>query len=195
MLASITPLGERARGSRWGLTVGFYLAGSTLAGAAAGALFGALGGLAWSGGGSGELRIALLAGAIALGLALDLRRVLPTLRRQVNEDWLREYRGWVYGAGFGAQLGLGVTTIVTTSLVYATLLAAFLAGDLVAGVAIGALFGAARGATLLVGARVRDPADLARLHRRIDAWRPRVRRITLAAQAALALALLVAVSA
>src|SRR5437867_2391132 len=43
MLASITPLGERARGSRWGLTAGFFLAGSTLAGAAAGAVTGELG--------------------------------------------------------------------------------------------------------------------------------------------------------
>ena len=192
MLASITPLGERARGSRWGLTVGFYLLASTLAGAAAGALAGGLGELAWPGGGHAQLRVALLAGAIAVGLALDLRGLLPTLRRQVNEDWLRQFRGWVYGAGFGAQLGLGVTTIVTTSLVYVTLLAALLTGDLGAGALVGAVFGLARGATLLAGARVREPADLARLHRAIDAWRPRVRATTLGAQLLLAVALLVA---
>ncbi|MEA2369534.1 MAG: hypothetical protein QOH38_2252 [Thermoleophilaceae bacterium] len=195
MLASITPLGERARGSRWGPTVGFYLAGSTLAGAATGTLAGALGSLVWPDGGALHVRAALLAAAIALGLALDVRGLLPTFRRQVNEDWLREYRGWVYGAGFGAQLGLGVTTIVTTSLVYATLVAAFVSAGPAAGAAIVGLFGAARGATLLLGARVRQPADLARLHRTIDAWRPRVRAITLAAQVVLALALLVAVGA
>ena len=43
MLASITPLGERARESRWGLTVAFYVASATLAAAAAGALAGLLG--------------------------------------------------------------------------------------------------------------------------------------------------------
>jgi MFS family permease len=189
MLASITPLGERARGSRWGLTIAFYVASATIAGAAAGALAGALGSLVWSGDEALDARAALLAGALAAGFALDLGGRLPTLRRQVNEDWLREYRGWVYGAGFGGQLGLGVTTIVTTSLVYATLLAAFLSGGAVPGAAIGAAFGLARGATLLVGASVRQPADLARLHRRIDRWRAAVRAGTLAAQVLLGAAL------
>ena len=87
----------------------------------------------------------------------DHEERLPTMRRQVNEDWLREYRGWVYGVAFGGQLGVGVSTIVTTSLVYVTLLAAFLAGGAGSGAAIVGLFGAARGATLLAGARVRRP--------------------------------------
>src|SRR5918911_3529418 len=139
MLASIPPLGERARGSRWGLTVAFYVAAATAAGAALGAAAGALGSLAWHGE-SLRLRAAILAGALALGLMLDVAGRLPTPRRQVNEDWLREYRGWVYGAGFGGQLGLGVTTIVTTSLVYVTLLAAFLSASAAAGAAIVALF-------------------------------------------------------
>jgi hypothetical protein len=186
MLASITPLGERARGSRWGLTIAFYVASATLAGAAVGALAGLAGGLAWPGDEALDARAAVLAGALALGFALDIGGRLPTMRRQVNEDWLREYRGWVYGTGFGGQLGLGVTTIVTTSLVYATLLAAFLSAGVVRGAAIGATFGFARGATLLAGARVRRPADLARLHRRIDRWRVRVRAGTLAAQVMLA---------
>jgi MFS family permease len=191
MLASITPLGERARGSRWGLTVAFYVASAGLAGAAAGALAGLLGSLVWSGDDALHLRAAILAGALVVGVALDLRGRLPTFRRQVNEDWLREYRGWVYGAGFGGQLGLGVTTIVTTSLVYATLLAAFLSAGVLRGLAIAAAFGFARGATLLVGAGVRQPADLARLHQGIDRWRGRVRAGTLAAQVTLAAALAV----
>ena len=192
MLASITPLGERARGSRWSLTVGFYVAGSTLAGAAAGAAAGELGRLIWGPTGAIDARVWALAAALAAGLALDLGRRLPTPQRQVNEDWLREYRGWVYGVAFGGQLGVGVTTIVTTSLVYVTLLAAFLAGGAVPGAAIVGLFGAARGATLLVGARVRRPHDLVRLHVAIDDWRPRIRRSTLIAQAALAVALIAA---
>src|SRR5437763_4964836 len=195
MLASITPLGERARGSRWGVTVGCFLAGSPLAGAAAGAVAGELGHLVWRSGARSEARMAVLAAALVAGLALDLSRRLPTLRRQVNEDWLREYRGWVYGVAFGGQLGVGVTTIVTTSLVYVTLLAAFLAGGAGSGAAIVGLFGAARGATLLAGARVRRPDDLARLHRTIDTWRPRIRASTLAAQAILAVALFVGLGA
>jgi sulfite exporter TauE/SafE len=190
MLASITPLGERARGSRWGLTVAFYVTSAGLAGAALGAVAGLAGGLLWSVDDALGARAAVLAGALALGLALDLGGRLPTLRRQVNEDWLREYRGWVYGAGFGGQLGVGVTTIVTTSLVYATLLAALLSASAVRGAAIGAAFGLARGATLLAGARVRQPEDLARLHRRVDRWRGPVRIATLAAQALLVAALI-----
>src|SRR5947208_2071453 len=144
MLASITPLGERARGSRWALTVAFYVASAVLAGAAIGALAGLAGGLVWPGDGALDARAAVLAGALVVGFAFDLRGRLPTPRRQVNEDWLREYRGWVYGAGFGGQLGLGLITIVTTSLVYATLLAAFLAAGAARGAAIGAAFGFAR---------------------------------------------------
>src|SRR2546430_12513952 len=146
MLASITPLGERARGSRWGLTVGFYVAGSTLAGAAAGAAAGELGRLIWGPAGAIDARVWALAAALAAGLALDLGRRLPTLQRQGNEDWLREYRGLVYRIAFGGQLGVGVTTIVTTSLVYVTLLAAFLAGGPAAGAAVGGALRAPRGA-------------------------------------------------
>src|SRR3954452_265938 len=194
MLASMTPLGERARGSRWGLTVAFFVAGSVVAGALVGALAGELGSLALSSV-DGDVRLGILAAALVLGLLLDLGGRLPSPRRQVNEDWLREYRGWVYGVGFGAQLGALVTTIVTTSLVYVTLLAAFLT----AGVRVGALVvgacGAARGLSLLAGARVREPGALMRLHESIQAWRPRVRGSALAAQVVLLVVLVVAMGA
>src|SRR4051794_33369808 len=110
MLASITPLGERARGSRFWLTAVFFVGASLVAGAALGALLGAVGSLVWAGA-AGGLRVAILAGALVAGLVLDLLGRLPGPRRQVNEEWLREYRGWVYGAGFGGQLGVGVATI------------------------------------------------------------------------------------
>ena len=45
MLGSITPLGERGRGSRWWLTVSAYLLGSILAGLVTGAVFGWAGSL------------------------------------------------------------------------------------------------------------------------------------------------------
>src|SRR6266851_4285374 len=130
MLGSITPLGERGRHSRWTVTVVFYLAGSAAAGLAMGGLLGAAGRIGL--GTAGVQRLWALAGAAAVGLAVDgglFGMRLPSPRRQVNEAWLRRYRGWVYGLGFGLQLGLGVVTIVTSSAVYLTLAAAFLSGS------------------------------------------------------------------
>src|SRR5437660_11825965 len=112
MLASITPLGERGRASIWAVTVTAFALGATAGGAAIGAGAGALGG-ALTGAVDVRARLALLAVALACAAALDARAAAaPGPRRQVNERWLDEYRGWVYGLGFGAQLGLGVTTVV-----------------------------------------------------------------------------------
>src|SRR4051812_19596044 len=129
MLGSINPLGERARGSRWGVTVGFFAVAAIAAGGAGGAALGWFGSVTLDG---TEITARLVAFAVIVlfGTALDLRVAgarLPTIRRQVNEDWLGRYRGWVVGAGFGAQLGVGVATIVTTSAVYAPIAAAGLA--------------------------------------------------------------------
>jgi hypothetical protein len=189
MLASITPLGERGRSSKWPVTVAFFIAGSVLSAAALGALAGALGGLTWPRGfGAGHLRFATLALALAAGVVIDLGvgglRV-PSIRRQVNEDWLLEYRGWVYGLGFGVQLGVGVSTIVTTTAVYGTIVAAWITGDPVLGAVVAGSFGLVRGASLLAGARVTSTARLVALHTWIGAWRGRVRTIGVAAQAAL----------
>ena len=114
----------------------------------------------------------LLGVAVAAAIVVDVvpGLHLPGPRRQVNEEWLHRYRGWVYGAGFGLQLGLGVTTIVSTAAVYATAAAAALAGTAAAGAAVGAAFGAARAATLLAAGRVREPRALAALDRRLHAW-------------------------
>jgi hypothetical protein len=188
MLTSITPLGERGRGSRWVVTVFALAIGSAAAGAAAGLAAGALGRLALHGL-EASTRLALLGALLAVGLALDggLGGVrLPGPRRQVNEQWLGAYRGWVYGLGFGLQLGIGVATIVSTSAVYATLAAAAAAATPLGGAAIGAMFGALRAATLLAGRRVRTPAALHELGRRLERWREPARRAGLAAQALLA---------
>ena len=104
MLASINPLGERARNRRWGVTVAAYLIGSVVAAAAARRPPGrgrapgsatrcparASPAPRWS------PPSAPLALAVDLGLG-GLR--LPTVHRQVNKDWLDRYRGWVVGAG------------------------------------------------------------------------------------------------
>ena len=191
MLASITPLGERARGSRWGVTVVFFAAGSVVAAVAVGALTGELGRLTWPGpSGRWEPRLAVLAVALAAAIALDAGAGaggirIPSVRRQVNEDWLREYRGWVYGLGFGLQLGLGVSTIVTTAAVYVTLVAAWLSGDPLLGAAITGAFGAARAASLLAGVGATRPDRLVALHARMAAWRRPGRLLAIASQGAL----------
>src|SRR4051794_14841184 len=189
MLTSITPLGERSRGNRWWVTTAALVLGGTLAGAGAGAIAGARGApilsrvsVAW--------RLAVVGAALAAGVLLELnrrRRLLPTVRRQVNEDWLRAYRGWVYGLGFGIQLGTGVATVVTTSAVYATFLAAFASASIGSGALIGGVFGLVRGASVLVAWRVRTPAELAELGRSLGRSEAPVRRLGLLGQGALAL--------
>ena len=192
MLGSITPLGERSRGRRWGITVTAFALAATAAAAGLGALLGAAGGLVDL---SGTARTGLLAVAVAVAVAVDLVPGLraPGPRRQVNEAWLHRYRGWVYGAGFGLQLGLGVTTIVSTAAVYATGAAAVLAGSAAAGALVGGAFGLARAATLLAAGGVDEPGALATLDRRLAAWERPARLAALVAEAALiALALAVA---
>lgn len=189
MLSSITPLGERGRGRRWGTTVSWYVAGSAVAGTLLGGLLGLVGRTlppptAWA---AVVLALLCLFGAVLDARLLGAR--LPTLRRQVNEDWLDTYRGWVIGLGFGVQLGLGITTIVTTSTVYLTLAAALLSGSWPAGALIGAVFGVVRALPQVATGRLLSPAALGTAHRRIAAWAPRAHRLALAAQCVVALGL------
>src|SRR5690349_6817288 len=103
MLTSITPLGERGRNSNWALTVTAFAFGSLLGGALVGALAGGMGALAGAELPGGRIAAIGLAGAALLAVALDLGIAglrLPTSGRQVNENWLGTYRGWVYGLGF-----------------------------------------------------------------------------------------------
>jgi sulfite exporter TauE/SafE len=172
MLASITPLGERSRNSKWSVTVSAFVAGSLGAGLAIGAAAGAVG-APLAGSTPDAVRLGLLAGLIALGLTLDLRsfgRALPGLRRQVNEQWLHRYRGWVYGLGFGVQLGTGVATIVSTSAVYSMLAAVILTGSAAWGALVGAAFGLLRGLSVVPARRVRAPGDLVRLDALLGRW-------------------------
>src|SRR5271169_2927279 len=141
MLTSITPLGERSRGFSWTLTAFAFGLAALLAGLLAGAVAGGAGSLLPGGG--WRTVVVLCALVVAVGFdATPLRRRLPSTRRQVNEDWLGRYRGWVYGAAFGAQLGVGVATIVTSAAIYAAAVGAFLSGGIAAGAIAGAAFGA-----------------------------------------------------
>ena len=182
MLASITPLGERGRRRRWGVTAPAYVIGSVLGGLAVGLLAGALGRAVLAVVDlSTTARLAVLLAALALAVALDLRLGglrTPGPKRQVNEEWLDVYREWVYGAGFGLQLGAAVLTQVATAAVYAMLLAAALTGSPAGGALIGAVFGLVRALPVLATRSVRDAPSLGRLHRRTAALAEPVRRAT-----------------
>ena len=188
MLSSISPLGERARASRWSVTATAYVLGSLVGGLALGALSAAAGSLlpaAWR---SSRAAGFVVAALLVTGLLLDLApggRALPSWRRQVDELWRSRYRGWVYGAGFGLQLGFGVVTIVTSATVYAVPLFAALSGHLGVGLALGACFGLLRAAPVLALARVHDRRALHALFAVLHRWE---HGFDLSAKAALGLA-------
>jgi hypothetical protein len=192
MLGSITPLGERSRNHRWGVTVTMYVAGSLAGGLAIAGALGWLGLRVGLGGLPVSARLGILGAAVVVGLAFDLRvggLRLPTVHRQVNEDWMVRYRSWVYGLGFGVQLGLGVATIVSTSAIYATLLAAALSGSAAAGALIGAVFGSLRAATVFAVAGVRRPEQLGTADRLLRRWDGRTGRAAVGVSGVLGLVL------
>lgn len=189
MLASISPLGERARRQRYAVTVAAYIAASTGAGALLGGLLGAVG-APWAGSRAAMLLIGVLA---VVGLLLDARVLglrVPGPRRQVNEDWLATYRGWVYGIGYGAQLGLGFTTIVTASITWVAFACAAATGSIAAGMVVGATFGLVRALPVLATARAYDPSMLRARLARLERLRPQTARVATVLQAALAVAVL-----
>jgi sulfite exporter TauE/SafE len=170
MLASINPLGERARNQRWGLTYAWYVLGSVAGGATVGGVAGLAGAdlhrvVQPAAGVVAALVIAACVAALAVDLHVAGLRA-PTTRRQVNENWLGKYRGWVYGLGFGYQLGLGVVTVVTTASVYLTIVLAFLTGSGWSGVIVGGAFGLARALPLLAVVGVHAPGQLRQVMRR-----------------------------
>ena len=182
MLASITPLGERARGTSWTCTAGLFICAATLGGAACGAVMGALGSLLLGDAGI-RWRVGLVVLVLAGGAALELAaRSLPGPRRQVNERWLDQYRRWVYAVGFGTQLGAGLATIVVSSAVYAVWAAALASASPAAGAAIGGIAGALRGATILAGAVIVTPGRLVAVHSRMGVLQAPVSRLLLTVQ-------------
>src|SRR6478609_2749037 len=139
MLTSISPLGERARASRWWLTTVAYVVSSVLGGLALGLLAGLVGGLVPASWRSSPAAYLLVAVALGVG-----GRRLPTWRRQVDQAWLGRYRGWVVGVGFGAQLGFGLVTIITSATTYAVALLCLLSGSPAVGLVVGGTFGLVR---------------------------------------------------
>jgi len=166
MLSSITPISERAKGHRYPATCVWFVAGSVVGGATLGA-GAALLALAVGAAGLSDA-VAVGAGAVVLLIAAlsDAPRgfTLPFHRRQVNEDWLDQYRPWLYASGFGWQIGCGLATYVMTAGVYALIALGALSAEPAAAVALGALFGLARGLAVFLARDVRTPAELLRLH-------------------------------
>src|ERR1700722_1365925 len=181
MLASITPLGERSRGFSWSLTASAFAVGAVIAAGLAGAIGGAVGSLAPDG--TWRSAVALAVVAVALGVdASPLRRRLPTTRRQVNEDWMTRYRGWVYGVAYGAQLGLGVVTVVTSAAIYAAAIGAVLCGSVAAGAVVGGAVGVARALALAPPRRAPSPAGLVARHRTLGRLEGPARCLPVAAE-------------
>ncbi len=169
MLSSITPLGERAKNNSWTFTATAYTIGSAVGGAALGV---ALAPFAWlvSGWSTTTVLVTLSILLVASAVLDSLGAPRPTLPRQVDENWLTAYRGWVYGAGFGLQLGFGLVTIITSWSMWAVVAAAVLGGSRlpspVAGsVLIGLVFGTTRGLVLLTARNADSPDRLVALHR------------------------------
>jgi sulfite exporter TauE/SafE len=196
MLSSIHPLGERSRNNSWALTTVAHVAGSLVGGALVGVAAGTVGWLLTAAVGSTIVLVGAVVAAF-VGAAADLGLgglTLPSIRRQVNERWIGEYRGWVYGAGFGVQLGAGYTTIVTSGVVYLLVPVAALTGSVVGGAIVGGAFGLFRGAMLLLMVGANTPQILTERHRRFVDLAPPARWGAVATQAAvgagLALAML-----
>ena len=186
MLTSITPLGERGRGNRYAVTLTAYVVGCLLGGATIGLLLGFVGGLLPG------LPVLALAGIACLAALLaDLCGWLPLGRRQVDEDWLTRYRGWVYGLGFGYQLGLGIVTIVTSAATIAVLALMLLTQSWAGGLAIGIVFGGARAVPALLLGRADSHAELRSLAAGLERRAAAAARVTVGALGTAAAVLLV----
>ncbi len=164
MLATVTPLAERARGHRYRSTATWFVAGGLAGGATLGLVMAALAFGVHAAAPSSTVAAAI-AGVVALLAAASDTRLggfrLPFHSRQVNERWLDQFRPWVYGAGFGWQIGAGLATYIKTAALYLMIVLAGLTASPGTALAIGALFGLVRGTGRLAGAghhRARPPS-------------------------------------
>jgi hypothetical protein len=165
-----------------------YVVGTSASGLVVGAVLGGLGRLVWSVVPAGiVIRLSVLAAASLAGVAAELGAFrLPSVARQVNDEWMYAYRGWVYGAGFGLQLGMGVITIVTSPAVYLVLWAELLSGTVASGAAIGLVFGMARGLVQLGSVSIDHPGTLIKLDALLQTTRNKSRAFAAVGQALIA---------
>ena len=173
MLSSLNPMGERARGQRWAVTVVSFTVGSLAGGALVGLVLGTIGLLVPVG---ANAVVAVLAAGSVAAITADLAGPTPpSLRRQVDRTWMTGFRGWVYGLGYGAQLGSGVTTYISSWTTWLMLVAMLLAPDPRAAVLFGIGHGLVRGLSVWTTARIHDPGALRGHHHRLHRVAPYVR--------------------
>jgi MFS family permease len=171
MLSTLTPMSERARGHRWWLTAAWYIVGGVVGGTAVGLLVAPLAALVGAVQPAPSLVAAVVAAAALLAMATDLRLGrwrLPGHTRQVDEVWITKYRRWVYTAGFGAQIGFGFATVFMTGALYLMVVLMAATGDPLTAVWLAAFFGGVRGAAIVAGCRIDNPATLRSFHRRFE---------------------------
>lgn len=175
MVSSITPMTEAGRNHRYGVTAAWFVIGAVIGGACLGGAA-ALGAAGLGAAGTGvELRLAIAAVVALATTSIDLGLTgieLPIFKRQVDDAWLRRYRGWVYGAGFGWQIGVGVATYIMTAGILLTVALAVLGAQPAAALAIGVVFGAVRGSAVYLARSATDPGRLAEVHARLEASAP-----------------------
>lgn len=155
MLTSINPLGERARRQSFAVTAVSYHLGSV-----AGAILVAVT-LMLAGRAVPPVPAWLLGSLAIVAAVIEWRRwKVPSVSRQVDENWLPRFRGWVYGLGFGFQLGLGVVTIITSASMYLYLLGLLALPGWTEAIVVGLVFGLARALGLVLVSRAADPGTL-----------------------------------
>ena len=189
MLSSISPLGERARASRWWVTTAAYLLGSAVGGLALGALASLLGGLVPDPVRSSSWSLALVAVLLLVGLGFDSQRGrldLPSWRRQVDEQLARPATAagctaWasVRSSGSASSRSSPVRRRTPSCCSPPS------SGDLRAGLAIGAVFGVVRALPSLLMGGVADRAALHTVFVRVERWANPARivaRVTLGAR-------------
>ncbi len=188
MLSSIHPLGERAKDNRFVVTATSFVVGCVLGGVTTGAVA-ALVGLAVGALLPSTVAVVLVSVIVLAAAVVEGRGIaLPCLHRQVDEEWLDRYRGWVYGVGFGLQLGAGVLTYITSAGVYAAFGAAVLVGHPFGALAIMGTFGLVRGLSLVPARSLTTPDRLRTFFRRLHATAPTAQRVSSLTLAAVALA-------
>src|SRR5262245_26382201 len=190
MLSQITPIAEAARGNRFGRSAAWFVAGGVAGGCTLGLLMAAGAAIAHAANLTSTAALVVIAAAALGTAAVDARlfRVAPPfLRRQVNEDWLANYRPWVYAGGFGWQIGVGVATYIMTAAVFLLIGVGVAGASPVAAVVVGVVFGLLRGLAVLLGAPLRTNAALLAFHRRFDGWTEPVRLAVIGVQLVVAI--------
>lgn len=189
MLSSITPMTEAGRGNRFRTTAAWFLLGGVLGGLSIGTLAagtGAMLGLADLPS-STRLGIGAVAALVTASIDFGLLGIqLPIFKRQVDDAWLRQYRSWVYGAGFGWQIGFGVATYIMTAGVFLVIALAVLTTSPLEAITIGVTFGFVRGSAVYLGRGATTPAALGLVHERLDAAGPLARDLAAWVQVAAA---------